>query len=218
MALELIGSGISPFVRKVRIFLAEKGLAYDHDPMIPMGVSDEYKRLHPLGKIPTLKDGDRVIPDSSAICAYVERLHPDPALYPSDAYDYARAIWYEEFADAGFINATIVPFQQRVINGILLKQDVDEAAVETALNETLPPFLDYLERELGDAEFLVGGRLTIADIAVGSQLANFKYGDASIDSGRWPRFAAYVDRIHARPSFKAPMEEDLSGINAMRSS
>ena len=69
MSLKLIGASISPFVRKVRVVLAEKGLSYEHDPMIPIDVSDEYRRLNPLGKVPTLTDdddNDRVIPDSSA--------------------------------------------------------------------------------------------------------------------------------------------------------
>ena len=86
MSLKLIGAGLSAFVRKVRVALIEKGLEYEHDPMLPLGVSDDYKRLHPQGKVPLMTDGDRVIPDSSAICAYLEKLHPLPALYPSDAY------------------------------------------------------------------------------------------------------------------------------------
>ena len=84
MPPKLTGSSLSPFVRKVVVLGAEKGLSFERDPMIPIGVSDEYKAKHPLGKVPLLEDGDRVIPDSSAICAYLERLHPKPALYPSD--------------------------------------------------------------------------------------------------------------------------------------
>src|SRR4030095_12837187 len=54
MALKLIGNGLSPFVRKARIALAEKGLTYEHDPMVPFGVSAEYKRTHPLRETPLL--------------------------------------------------------------------------------------------------------------------------------------------------------------------
>lgn len=144
MSLKLIGAPISPFVRKVRVLLAEKGLSYEHDPMVPFGVSDEYKRMHPLGKIPVLTDGDKVIPDSTAICVYLEKTHAEPALYPSDAYELARAIWYEEFADSGFIVGTIVPFQERVLGPLFLKREGDEAKVETALKETIPPYFDSL--------------------------------------------------------------------------
>ena len=216
MSLKVIGAGLSPFVRKVRVTLSEKGLDYEHDPMVPFGVSDEYKRMHPLGKIPTLVDGERVVPDSSAICQYLEGVHPEPALYPADPYERARAIWLEEFADAGIINGTIVPFQQRILGPLFLKQEGDEAKVEEALSETLPPFFDYLERELGDADYLVAGRFGIADVALGSQLATFAISDAQVDAARWPRLAAYTDRILSRPSFKALVEEDRAGIEAMR--
>ncbi len=216
MALKLIGSALSPFSRKARVFLAEKGLDFEDDPMVPFGVSDEYKAMHPQGKIPTLVDGDRVIPDSSAICSYLERIHPNPPLYPTDAYEYARAIWYEEFADSGLINGTIVYFQERVLGPVFFKREADEAKVEEAGNNVLPPFFDYLERNLGDGEYFVGNRFSIADIGLGSQFAAYKYGDGAVDAGRWPQLAAWVERVHGRPSFKALIEQDLQTIEGMR--
>jgi glutathione S-transferase len=214
MTLKLIGAGLSPFVRKVRIALAEKGLAYEHDPMVPFGVSAEYKRKHPLAKIPCLEVDGRPLPDSSAICAYLEKIQPAPALYPSDPYDYARAIWFEEFADAGLINGAVAFFQQRVLQPLFFKKPGDEALVQKAATETLPPLFDYLEQELGGNDYLVGNRFTIADLAVGSILVNFRHGKGEIDAKRWPRLAAYVERIHARPSFKGLIEEDQRGIKA----
>ena len=215
MSLKLIGASISPFVRKVRVVLAEKGLSYEHDPMVPFGVSDEYKRMHPLGKIPVLVDGEKVIPDSSPIGVYLEKTHPDPALYPSDAYELARALWFEEYADAGFINGTIVPFQERILGPVFFKREGDEAKVETALNETLPEHFDYLERELGDNDWLIGNRFSIADIATGTQFVSFSHGRAAVDAKRWPGLAAYVDRVFARPSFKAIIEEEQASLKSM---
>lgn len=215
MSLKLIGAHLSPFVRKVRVLLAEKGLTYEHDPMMPFGVSDEYKRMHPLGKVPVLTDGDKVIPDSSAICVYLEKTQADPALYPSDAYELARALWFEEYADAGFINGTIVLFQERVLGPIFMKREGDEAKVETALNETIPPHFDYLERELGDDDWLVGSRFSIADIATGTQFVSFAHGKGEVDAERWPRLAAYVERVLTRPSFKAIIEEEQAMLKGM---
>lgn len=215
MTLKLIGAGLSPFVRKVRVVLAEKGLSYEHDPMVPFGVSDAYKRMHPLGKIPTLVDGDRVVPDSSAICLYLERQQPDPALYPSDAYALARAVWLEEFADGGLLNGTGPVFQERLLGPLFFKREGDEKRVAEALEKTLPPLFDYLERELGDAEWLVEGRFGIADVAVGTQLVNFAHGRGEVDAARWPRLAAWAQRVHARPSFKALIEEDRKAIQSL---
>ena len=215
MSLKLIGTHLSPFVRKVRVLLAEKGLTYEHDPMMPFGVSDEYKRMHPLGKVPVLTDGDKVIPDSSAICVYLEKTHADPALYPSDAYELARALWFEEFADAGLINGTIVLFQERVLGPVIFKREGDQAKLETALNETIPPLFDYLERELGDDDWLVGKRFSIADIATGIQFVSFAHGKGEVDAERWPRLAAYVERVVTRPSFKAIIEEEQAILKSM---
>ncbi len=217
MTLKLIGASLSPFVRKVRVILSEKGLAYDHDPMVPFGVSDEYKRMHPLGKIPTLVDGDRVIPDSSAICVYLERVQPQPALYPTDPYDHARAVWLEEFADAGLINGTAWFFQERVLAPLIFKRAADEAKVEKAATETLPPFFGYLERELGDRDHVVGNRFSVADVALGTQFASYQLGRGEVDPKRWPKLAAYVARVHARPSFKALIEEDQQALRSLSS-
>lgn len=215
MSLKLIGAHISPFVRKSRIVLAEKGLSYEHDPMAPFGVSDEYKRKHPLGKVPVLTDGDKVIPDSSAIAIYLEKLQPEPALYPSDAYELARTVWFEEFADSGLINGTIVPFQERVLAPTFFKRETDEAKIKEALETTLPPLLDYLERELGDNEWLVGNRFSVADIATLTEFVNFGHGGGEVDAGRWPKVAAYVQRGLARPSIKGILEEEQAMLKAM---
>lgn len=215
MSLKLIGAHISPFVRKVRVVLAEKGLGYEHDPMVPFGVSDEYKRMHPMGKIPTLTDGDKVIPDSSAICVYLEKTQADPALYPSDAYELARALWFEEYADSGLVTGTVVLFQERVLGPMFFKREADEAKVETALKETIPPLFDYLERELGDHDWLVGNRFSIADIATGTQFVNYSHGKGEVDAERWPRLAAYVERLLTRPSFKAIIEEEQAMLKGM---
>ncbi|HUE38273.1 MAG TPA: glutathione S-transferase family protein, partial [Candidatus Binatia bacterium] len=80
------GISISPFVRKVRVALAEKGIAYDVDPVIPVNVSAEYKKISPLGKVPAFRDGDKTLADSSVIINYLDRTHPNPPLYPSDPY------------------------------------------------------------------------------------------------------------------------------------
>jgi glutathione S-transferase len=216
MSLKLIGAHISPFVRKVRAVLAEKNLSYEHDPMLPFGVSDEYKRLNPLGKIPVLTDGDKVLPDSSAICVYLEKIQPEPSLYSDDAFELARTLWFEEFADAGFLNGTIVPFQQRIVRPIFFKEETEEDKIEEALTVTLPPFFDYLEQELGDNDWLVGNRFSLADIATATQFVSFHHGEAEVDAERWPRLAAYLERVLSRPSFKAIVEEEKAIIKGMR--
>ena len=206
----VMGVNASPFVRKVRVFLAEKDVAYDLDPVIPVNVSDEFKKLSPLGKIPVYRDGDKLLPDSSAICGYLEKQKPQPALYPSDAYEYGRALWFEEYADTGLIGV-IGPkiFFQKVINPAFFGKAPDEEVVTKAVNEELPVFFDYLESQLS-GPYLAGGMFSIADIAVGSTLVNLRHAGYGVDANKWPKLAKYVAAVHGRPSFQSLIEEEAA--------
>lgn len=209
MSIVIHGVAPSPFVRKVRAFLAEKNVPYELKTQQPFDKTAEYLAISPLGKIPCLQDGDFAVPDSSAICAYVERAHPEPALYPSGAKEHARALWYEEFADSKLAEVCGGPFFQRVVRPLFFQQDADEDAVAKIVAEGQPPAFDYLEGELADGrEFLVGGRLSIADVAVATQLAQLIHAGLEVDAARWPKLAAWRDRMHARPSFKSCIEEE----------
>jgi glutathione S-transferase len=209
----ILGVGLSPFVRKTRVFFAEKGLTYDLVPVFPGSPDPEYRKKSPLGKIPCYEEEDGfTVPDSSVICTYIESVHPTPALYPQDPKHRARALWYEEYADTKLLEATIVPFVQRVVNPKFLNQETDEAAVQRMIDEVQPTVFDYLEGEIGDGEYLVGGQFSLADIATASPFVNMQHGGETVDAGRFPKLAAYVERIHARPSFKALIEEEKAMI------
>lgn len=209
----LHGVNASPFVRKVRVALAEKGIAYELIPVMPMGQTAEYLKISPLGKIPCYQEGDFTLPDSSCIIAYLERTRPDPALYPSDPKEFARALWYEEYADSKVAAVVTPAFFNRIVKK-MMKQEPDEAAVAASLKDVEPVF-DYLESELGDRPVLVGSHFSVADIAVTSPFVNFTHAGEGVDASRWPRLSAYLERNYTRPSFKALIEEEkaqLAGI------
>jgi glutathione S-transferase len=209
MSIVIHGVPPSPFVRKVRVFLAEKNVPYELKPQQPMGQSPEYLRISPLGKIPCLEEDGYTLPDSSAICAYLERTHPKPALYPADARQYGRALWFEEYADSKLAEVCGVPFFQRVVRKLFFQQAPDEKVVAEIVNEKQPPAFDYLEGQLeSGTEGLVGGRFSIADVATGSMLAQLIHAGLDLDARRWPKLVAYRDRVHARPSFKACVEQE----------
>jgi glutathione S-transferase len=209
MSIVIHGVAPSPFVRKVRVFLAEKNVPYEIKVQQPFGQSAEYLAISPLGKVPCFQESDFTVPDSSVICAYVERTHPEPALYPSDPKEFARALWFEEYADTKLAEVCGGPFFQRVVRPMFFQQDPDEDAVAQIVNEAQPPAFDYLEGQLdADGEGLAGARFSIADAATGSMLAQLIHAGLEIDAGRWPKLTAYRDRLHARPSFKACIEEE----------
>ena len=210
----LYGVNASPFVRKVRVVLAEKGIAYEHDPIIPFNVSPEYKRISPLGKVPAYRDGERTLADSSVICAYLERVKPEPALYPSDPYEYARALWFEEYGDSG-LAPVMGPkiFFQKIVGPRFFNQPTDEAVVAKAVAEELPALFDYLEGQLASGDALIGGRFSIADIGIATQFVNLRHAGFGVDAKRWPKLARYVAAVHARPSFKALIAEEAAAFS-----
>src|SRR5262245_47205618 len=170
MSLVVLGGSVSPFVRKVRVTLAEKGLDYKHEQINPFAPPAGWKEISPLGKIPAFKDGDKTIADSSVICAYLEKKHPNPPLYPADAYDYARALWIEEYMDGGVVGSAgpklfFALVIKPLIGGKAEPDPADLAAAEKCVAEEMPGYWDYLEKQLGDREYFVGNQLTIADIA-----------------------------------------------------
>ena len=208
MSIILHGINASPFVRKVRVALAEKNIPYELKPQVPFGQPPEYLKISPLGKIPCLQDGDYTLPDSSCIIAYLERTNPKPALYPENPKEYGRALFLEEYADSKLIETLGAVFFQRVVRKLIFKQESDETIVRNKIDVEAPKVFDWLESQIGDREWLVGTRFGIADIAVASPFVNYGHAGESVDGKRWPRLAAYLQRIHARPSFKALIEEE----------
>ena len=206
--LKLFGANPSPFVRKVKVVLAEKGLSFDQEQTSPFPPSAEFKKISPLGRIPAFQDGDKTLADSSIISAYLERTHPQPSLYPTDPYGNARALWFEEYGDSGL--SPIIGgkmFFNKVVGPLLMKLPFDEALFRKAEQEELPPMFSYLEGEL-KGDFIVGNSFTIGDISLGSQFVSLTLSGVTPDAAKWPKLSAYLGRIHSRPSFKPLIEGD----------
>ena len=197
--ITIIGSFVSPYVRKVLACLNLKELDYQVDPITPFFGNDEFSRLSPLRRIPVLVDGDFSIGDSSVICAYLDEAYPGHRLLPSDAKDRARARWLEEFADSRLGDLFIWGlFYQKVVRPAVWGEAADEARVEQSLNHGIPAALDYLEGELPADGFLFG-EIGVADIAIASFFRNGAYAGFETDAARWPRTAGFVNRTLAHP-------------------
>lgn len=200
----IYGSIISPYVRKVVITLNKKKIPYEHKPLNPFNESDKQflLTLNPLGKVPVYQEGDFVLSDSSAICAYLEKSFPEPAIYPKNNQDYAKCLWLEEYADTHLFSALIAVFFNTILAPIL-NLPSNHQALETALNSTLPNIFEYLDKKIVNTNFLVGDQLSIADISIG-QLAiiRFDFLDFKIDISKWKRLSTYIDNIANNDLFK----------------
>jgi glutathione S-transferase len=205
------GSTLSPYVRKVMAFTAEKGIEVELVSMRPGDPDPDFRSASPFGKMPGLKDGDYTLGDSSAIIHYLEAKFPDPPLIPTDPQLRGKTIWFEEFADTILVSCGAKIFFNLIVAPRFMGRPGDiEAARQAELND-LPPILDYLERvaPAGDG-YLVGDSLTLADIAVASPFANFRHTDTRVDPERYPRTVAYVERILARPSIASLVERETT--------
>lgn len=202
------GSSISPFVRKVLVFAAEKGLTFENKPTGLGPKSDEFMAISPFGKIPAFEDGGYKLCDSSAIVHYMDAAYPAHPLIPADAKDRGHAVWFDEYADTIMFAALAPIFWNRAL-APRLNMPVDEAAAAKAESDAVPPVLSYLERVAPDAGgFLIGDTLTLADIAVCCPMVNGSYAGLAIDPATYPRAAAYVAAILARPSFATLIDAD----------
>ncbi|GGE50029.1 glutathione S-transferase [Halopseudomonas oceani] len=211
MALTLYGAILSPFVRKVRILLAEHQIPYEHTFIPPRGQPDWYYDISPLGRIPAMVDGDVKLADSAVIAQYLQDSRGGPSLYGTTPEDAARVRWIEKYADYELApHCTFAVFFTRIV-ACSVGEQADESRAQTALIKHLPPLFDYLEGELGDRKYFLGEQFSIADIAVVCQLINMAHGGELIDEQRWPGLSSLLSRVTARESVSAllPAEHQL---------
>jgi glutathione S-transferase len=199
--INIVGSFVSPYVRKVLACMNLKGIAYQIDPITPFYGNDEYQRLSPLRRIPVLIDGDFHVSDSSVICAYLDDAYPDRPLLPPLPKDRARARWLEEYADCRLGDVPIWSFfYQRIVRPLVWDEPGDEARIDQALTTDIPASLDYLEPLL-PADGFIFGEIGLADISIASFFLNGSYAGFTIDADRWPQSAGLIARALADPCF-----------------
>jgi glutathione S-transferase len=201
--MQLYGSSLSPLVRKVLAFAAEKGIELELTPTgeAPGRHSPEFIAASPLRKMPALADGDFRLADSSAIVHYLEALQPEPNLIPTDARARGRTIWFEEYADTVLMACGGKMFFHRVVAPTFLGLPGDPAIADAAEREEFPPILDYLESVIPDSGFLVEDRCKLAYLAIASPRAILPNIRLLIAEQRHPRLARYAAAILSRPSF-----------------
>jgi glutathione S-transferase len=196
----LHGITLSPFVRKVMVVAAEKGILLENVPSMPGNRDEAFKVMSPFGKVPAFEDGDYKLSDSSAIVHYLEAKYPEHPLIPAEAKARGRTIWYDEYADTILFVPMAAIFFNRIV-GKMMKLPHDPALADKAIVETWPLQLDYIESIMTDNEFLVGDQLTLADIAVASPFVNIAHAGVEVDTAKYPKTVKYVANILARPSF-----------------
>ena len=197
--IRIIGSFVSPYVRKVLACINLKGLAFEVDPITPFYGDDEFERLSPFSRIPVLIDGDVSISNSSVICAYLDDAYPDRPLLPAAPGDRARARWLEEYADTRLGDLFIWGlFYQKVVRPLSGANRPTKTASGDARDR--PSRGARLSRRRAACRRLPVRDFGLADIALATFFRNGAYAGFEPDGERWPNTARFVERALAEPA------------------
>ncbi|XOV86848.1 MAG: glutathione S-transferase family protein [Pseudomonadota bacterium] len=206
------GTPVSPFVRKVEVVLKNQGVDYDLEMINIMAMPDWFLEISPARRIPVLRDRtlgedgvQGTIADSSAICLYLDR-KLNAGLYGTSDFDAGRVAWIEEYADTELAGSVGMHVFRPILFPRMAGKDSDLDAARKGFNEILPTRFDYLESALDGREYFVGDAFTLADIAVGTQMAQLSLVTLPIDAARWPALAAHTEAIKARTGFRESLE------------
>jgi glutathione S-transferase len=184
-------------------------------PVIPGNPPADWRELSPTGKIPVLADGDFLLPDSAAICAYLERKQPQPALHPLDTRDYAHALWLEQYAGGTLYRDVVHPlFHEVFVHPKVQGIGTDPARVDEVLTRVVPEVFGYLDSVAGDG-FLAGPTLSVADLAVASNLLVYQYIGFTLERVRFPHLAGLFDRVIRVPEVSEALQAEQAVVQQM---
>ncbi|HEY2683572.1 MAG TPA: glutathione S-transferase family protein [Steroidobacteraceae bacterium] len=216
--LKIYGAPISVHTRKAIVVANLKGLSHEVVPVVPVLPStlpSNWRSLSPAGLIPALLEDQVSLADSTAICMYLDRAHPQPAVYPTDPRRLAQVLSLEAYAgDRLFRTVVRVLFNETVIGPKMKQQPTNSAAVAETLHTALPDAFGFLNQS-AERDYLVGDALSMADIAVVSNLMNFQYCGFEIDRTRYRRVAALFDRVLAEHAFQKALEAERTFADSL---
>jgi len=216
--LKIYGVPISVHTRKVVLAARLKRLPYELVPVVPVipdNPPPNWRELSPTGKIPVLADGDFLLADSAAICAYLERKQPQPALHPVDTRDFAHALWLEQYAGGTVFRDVVHPlFHEVFVHPKVRGIATDPARIDEVLTRVVPEVFGYLDSVAGDG-FLAGPTLSVADLAVVSNLLVYQHIGFTLERARFPRLAGLFDRVIRVPEVTQALQAEQAVVHQM---
>jgi glutathione S-transferase len=198
--MKLIGSTSSPYVRKVRVVMAEKKLDYHFVEEDVWSADTTIMQSNPLGKVPCLvMEGGEALFDSRVIVEYLDTLSPVGKLIPAVGRERAEVKTWEALAD-GVLDALVLARLESHWGG-RTKAERSQAWITRQIDKTHAS-LKAMSQGLGDKPFCAGIYLSLADIAVGCALGYLDFRFAEIDwRSQYPNLAKLHEKLMQRPSF-----------------
>jgi glutathione S-transferase len=229
--LALYHNDMSLCAQKVRVCLAEKGLEWENRHLVLRAGEHQqpwYLKLNRRAVVPTLIDGEQVVPESNVILEYLEEAFPDPSLAPRDAYGRARMrLWTKQLdEDVHDASAAILSFGIAFRHQYLERGEAGKKMLEQIPNvfkrerrrdviergtcsqhfviavARMVLLLDEMEEALARHAWLAGDRYTLADVAFTPYLARLEHLNMLSMVGERHRVADWYRRCQARPSFR----------------
>ena len=195
--MKLIGSLTSPFVRKVRVVLAEKKIECEFEIDSPWTPESNVPNLNPLGKIPVLAlDDETLLFDSRVISEYLDNVAPNNKLMPAPNRERTEVKRWEALAD-GICDAAALVFLER--KRPEAQQSADWIARQ---QDKIIRGIDYMAGELGESPWCMGTHFTMADICVGCALGYLALRFPEIDwRAKHSNLGRLHDKLMQRPAF-----------------
>jgi glutathione S-transferase len=204
---------LCPFSRKVRLALAEKGVALDLKRVSPWLQDDEFADLTPAGQTPVLVEESKgiVLVDSIAICEYFEEVLDKAPLIAGNSINRAEVRRLVQWFDGKFHNDVVAPLmQERMIKRLVSRDAPDTATLRRAMTAA-NGHLDYIDFLLDHNRWLAGPALGLADLAAAAQLSVADYL-GGIDWRGHRQTASWYSGIKSRPSFRPLLSERMEVI------
>ena len=217
MSVTIYGSALSPFTRKVTLAAIEKGITFARSDLNPYSPPDNFSAMSPLKRIPILQDGDYVLNDSSAICAYLDAAYAKtmPSLIPDDPKARGYVLWIEEYADTALFDVISGGVFRPIFINQLLGKPIDIYTVKDTVQNRLPEPLTYLERQLDGKSYFSENRLTLADVSIYAQLANLEHSKQLPRADEYPDLIAHYGRLKELASVSQQFEREEQYLAAM---
>jgi glutathione S-transferase len=217
-SMKVYGVPFSVHTRKVILTACLKSIPHEIVPVVPVipdSPPPNWRAISPTGQIPAIDADGYVLADSTAIVLYLERRVQDPALLPGALDDYGRALSLDAWAGAALFRDVVRPiFHHQIVNPNIHKQPGDRVAIDVAVQQSGPEAFAYLER-LVPGTYLVGGKLSIADLAVVSNLLVFCYLGHRVDPARFPQLTMYFQRHLDSSLVRAVVERERPFVEGM---
>ncbi len=202
---------LSPFCRKVRLSLAEKKIECELIDERYWENHPDFHRRNPARKVPILRIDGKTLPESAAICEYLEEKHPDPPLMPRSAegrYEVRRLVaWFDD----KFHNEVTSKLLYERVNKKMMGAGFPDSGNVKAGAKAIKYHLDYMAWLLDHRRWLAGDVMTLADFAAAAHLSSLDY-ISDVDWNRSETVKDWYAKIKSRPAFRSILADQVPGF------